>query len=172
MSGSSLSGCLGESYVSSLEMCYNPIGRGETESWNVWLSHMKWRFWEKFVENWSEVVAVCEIPIGRDDTGGSPVCVFYRDGLYRGKIGRKSWPKVAKTRRKWQIFHEWGSPWSFWAETRFKWVKKNRSFQLWSPFLAKPSYLSCFEGSGFFKKSGFFYFSGLCGYKIDTLTCL
>ena len=49
---------------------------------------MEWKFWEKLVENWVEEGDVCDIPIGRDDTGGSPVCVFYRDGLYRGKIGQ------------------------------------------------------------------------------------
>ena len=43
----------------------------------------------KLVENWVGEGDVCDIPIGRDDTGGSPVCVFYRDGLYQGKKSKK-----------------------------------------------------------------------------------
>ena len=39
----------------------------------------------------------CEIPIGRDDTRRVAVCVLYRNGLYRGKIGPK---KHVKTRVK------------------------------------------------------------------------
>ena len=42
----------------------------------------------------------CEIPIGRDDTRGSAVCGLYRDGLYRGKIGRTFRAKVAKKSKK------------------------------------------------------------------------
>jgi hypothetical protein len=52
------------------------------------------------VENWVEEGDVCDIPLGRDDTGGSPVCVFYRDGLYRGKKCRQFRATVAKTLRK------------------------------------------------------------------------
>ena len=33
---------------------------------------------------------VCDIPIGRDDTGRSAVWVLYREWLYRRKIGRNS----------------------------------------------------------------------------------
>jgi len=55
----------------------------------------------------------CEIPIGRDDTRGVAVCVLYRNGLYRRKIGEKGVEKYAKTRGKCQILHEWVVPWSF-----------------------------------------------------------
>ena len=33
---------------------------------------------------------MCDIPIGRDDTGRSAVWVLYREWLYRRKIGRNS----------------------------------------------------------------------------------
>lgn len=36
--------------VDSPEMCYNPIGRKYTKSWNLRLSHIKWGLWAKSVE--------------------------------------------------------------------------------------------------------------------------
>ena len=42
----------------------------------------------------------CEIPIGRDDTGGAGVWDLYRDGLYRGKMAKIRSRKHVKTRVK------------------------------------------------------------------------
>ena len=39
---------------------------------------------------------VCDIPIGEDETGGSPVWVFYRKWLYGGKMAEKFEPKLVK----------------------------------------------------------------------------
>ena len=39
---------------------------------------------------------VCDIPIGEDETGGSPVWVFYGKWLYGGKIGEKFGPDWVK----------------------------------------------------------------------------
>ena len=39
----------------------------------------------------------CEIPIGRDDTGGAGVWDLYRDGLYRGKMDENWSEKCVKT---------------------------------------------------------------------------
>ena len=51
-------------------------------------------------ENWVEEEGVCDIPIGRDDTGGSPVCVFYRDGLYREKLAEILEQKLQKLEKQ------------------------------------------------------------------------
>ena len=51
-------------------------------------------------ENWAEEGDFCEIPIGRDDTGGAGVWDLYRDGLYRGKMEKKWSEKCVKTRVK------------------------------------------------------------------------
>ena len=67
---------------------------------------------------------VCEIPIGRDDTGRSAVWLLYREWPYRRKMTRQ---KCAKTRVKWQILPEWGVPWSFCLQTWFVWVKSYAS---------------------------------------------
>ena len=45
----------------------------------------------------------CEIPIGRDDTGGAGVWVLYRDGLYRGKLMKIGAKKHVTTPEKNQI---------------------------------------------------------------------
>ena len=42
-------------------------------------------------------IEICDIPIGEDDTRGSPVWVFYRNWLYGGKTARKVKPKIKKT---------------------------------------------------------------------------
>ena len=76
--------------------CSIPIGRVDTKSWNVWLSHIKWRFWEKSVGIYVDGIEICDIPIGEDDTRGSPVWVFYRNWLYGGKIARKIGPTIKK----------------------------------------------------------------------------
>ena len=41
-------------------------------------------------------IEICDIPIGKDDTRGSPVWVFYRNWLYGGKTARKVGPKIKK----------------------------------------------------------------------------
>ena len=41
-------------------------------------------------------IEICDIPIGEDDTRGSPVWVFYRNWLYGGKIAREIGPKIEK----------------------------------------------------------------------------
>ena len=62
----------------------------------------------------------CEIPIGRDDTGGAGVWDLYRDGLYRGKMDENWSEKCVKTLVKLQIFHEWTFPQTDLDETRSK----------------------------------------------------
>ena len=52
------------------------------------------------VKSWVDGVDVCEIPIGRDDTGRVAVRVLYRNGLYQRKIDEKGVEKCAKTRGK------------------------------------------------------------------------
>ena len=39
---------------------------------------------------------VCDIPIGEDDTGGSPVWLCDRKWLYGGKLAEKIVPKLVK----------------------------------------------------------------------------
>ena len=39
---------------------------------------------------------VCDIPIGKDDTGGSVVWVLYREWLYRRKMTKNPVEKVQK----------------------------------------------------------------------------
>ena len=39
---------------------------------------------------------VCDIPIGEDETGGSPVWVFFRKWLYGRKTAEKFGPKLVK----------------------------------------------------------------------------
>ena len=42
------------------------------------------------------MMIVCDIPIGKDDTGGSSVWVLYREWLYRRKIANIWSKKVQK----------------------------------------------------------------------------
>ena len=70
-------------------------------------------------------VCVCDIPIGRDDTGRSAVWVLYREWLYRRKIAKNPVEKSGKTRGKRRIRAEWVIPWSWGAETRSGWVKND-----------------------------------------------
>ena len=58
----------------SLEMCYNPIGRKYTKSWNIWKTHMKWRFWGTEVEVYVGGIEICNKVIGSDDRGGGKWC--------------------------------------------------------------------------------------------------
>ena len=49
---------------------------------------------------YARFLEMCYNPIGRDDTGRVAVCVLYRDGLYRRKIGEKGVDKYAQTQGK------------------------------------------------------------------------
>ena len=52
----------------------------------IGLPEMKWRQSRIRGVQGGAGRVLCDIPIGKDDTGGSAVCVLYRDWLYRGKI--------------------------------------------------------------------------------------
>ena len=146
-------------YVRSLEGCYNPIGRGEAKSWNVWLNHMKWSFWEKLVERWGDV---CEIPIGRDDTGGAGVWDLYRDWLYRGKIA-ENWSEKRRKNMTKITYFSWMDP----PEDRFGWTstrldQKISRWRIWSQKKTFTGQMASYEESRFFI---FFYFRGVADTK-------
>ena len=48
------------------------------------------------VKSYVDVVDVCNIPIGKDDTGGSAVWVLYREWLYRSNMPKIRSKKVQK----------------------------------------------------------------------------
>ena len=66
-------------------MCYNPIGSKYTKSWNVWLSHIKWRFWRKLGGFYVGGIENCDFSIGSWDGGWWKLCETPMKWLYPRK---------------------------------------------------------------------------------------
>ena len=66
----------------------------------IGLPEMKWRQSRIRVVQGCAGRALCDIPIGKDDTGGSAVWLLYREWLYRRKMTRNPDQKCAKTKGK------------------------------------------------------------------------
>ena len=73
----------------------------------IGLPEMKWRQSRIRGVQGGPGRVLCEIPIGKDDTGRSAVWVLHREWLYRRKMTRNLDQKYAKTSGKLKILPVW-----------------------------------------------------------------